>query len=363
MSNKIKLKVAEVRKQTEDAVTLVFDKKPSELPYKAGQFLTLIFTIDGKEVRRAYSMCSSPVLNENVAVTVKKVEKGLVSNYINTKVKAGDEIEILEPMGNFSITPEKFNQRHVVLLGGGSGITPLYAILKTILTQEPQSLVSLIYANKDEENTIFKTKIEQYQAEFADRLKVYFHYDFPATDVVPEKKGGLLSIFKKKNVPQAKHMSREQVNSILTKWHIDPDDFVEFYICGPGALMSIYEKALKEYQIPASKINKEVFNIQQTTNATTSESGVGAEVVVKLNGKEHTFTVEKDTILATALSKNIEIPFSCQSGLCTACMGKCIEGEVEMDNDLGLTESQKSDGFVLTCVGRPKTSRVVIDFN
>lgn len=363
MSDKLKLKVLEVRKQTEDAVTLVFDKKPSELPYKAGQFLTLIFNINGKEVRRAYSMCSSPVLNENVAVTVKKVEKGLVSTYINDVVKAGDEIEILEPMGNFSVTPEKFNQRHIVLLGGGSGITPLYSILKTILTQEPQSFVSLIYANKDEENTIFKSKIDQYKAEFSERLKVYYHYDFDASEAVPEKKGGLLSIFKKKSTPRPTHISREKVNSVLAKWFIDPEDFVEFYICGPGPLMDVYEKALKEFKIPASKINKEVFSIQTNTNASTSESGVGAEVVVKLNGKEHTFTVDKDTILATALSKNIEIPFSCQSGLCTACMGKCIEGEVEMDNDLGLTESQKNEGFVLTCVGRPKTSRVVIDFN
>lgn len=363
MTDIVKLKVKEVNKQTADAVEIVFEKPSFDFTYQSGQFLTLIVDIDGKEVRRAYSLCSSPYTDENPAVAVKRVKDGLMSNYVNENLKPGDEISILPAMGNFKLEANPSASREIVLLGGGSGITPLISILKTVLTQEPNSKVNLIYANRDKNSVIFKEEIEKWANQYPDRLKYASHFDEDSVEQPVKKKGLFNSIFGKKVVNASGYLTIDQYIALFGSIQLNPSKDKEYYICGPSGMMHVADLTLQSVDIPASQIFRESFVADvEVGEKKESEVEGGSTVIAKLGGEEFEFQVTDDTILFTAMDKGIDIPYSCQSGLCTACMGKCVEGEVAMDVDMGLTDAQKAEGYVLTCVGRPKTKKVVIDF-
>lgn len=177
-----KLKVSKVIRETDEAVALSFDipeKLKDKFEYKHGQFLTLKFDVDGKEERRAYSICSSPVVDEGVTVAVKKIANGNVSKHITENVKPGDEIEVLKPMGRFTIDLNPENEKHYYHVGGGSGITPLMSIIKTTLAVEPKSKVSLLYANKDQNSIIFAKEFENLQIKYGDRFRIKYIYSRP----------------------------------------------------------------------------------------------------------------------------------------------------------------------------------------
>ncbi len=357
----LQLKVSEVRKETSEAITIVFDQPASgKLDYKSGQFLTLIVEVNGKEERRAYSLCSSPYTDEHLAVTVKRVDKGLVSNYLNEKVKAGDQIKLLPPMGNFVLEPKADGQRHIVLFGGGSGITPLISILKTTLSQEAASMVTLIYVNRDEDSIIFKARLKELQGQYGDRLRIHHYLD---EDNIQMKKG-LLGLKKKSD---GGFINKEKLSEIMDKLHMDSADKAEYYICGPQGMMEVVETTLKARKISKELIHKESF-VSELNPAFRKDkkSAGGAEkiVTIKMHGDEHKIPVKDGNfILESAMVKGIDLPFSCQSGLCTACMGKCLSGEVNIDGQQALTEGQVEEGFVLTCIGRPMTDDVVIEID
>ena len=349
------LKVREVVQETADAISIVFEQPEPAITYKAGQFFTLIPTIEGKKVRRAYSACTSPYTDPYPAVTVKRVEGGLVSNFLNDQLKAGDTLEVMEPMGNFNLVPQADKKRHIVLLGGGSGITPLMAIAKSVLKEETQSLVSLIYANRSEESIIFKKQLDELQQQYADRLQVIhvleqkpFSWECPTGLLKPELLKELL-----KQLPQ---------------WGTAQ---TEYFMCGPEGMMVNVEETLKELAIPKELVHRESFVAGKTERVEGAADPIAAagddapksrEVTVIMDGEEFKFTVEPDkTILETALDLDIDLPYSCQSGLCTACRGKCLSGKVKLDEDEGLSESELEEGYVLTCVGHPQTDDVVIE--
>ena len=349
------LKIREVVQETADAISIVFEQPEPAITYKAGQFFTLIPTIEGKKVRRAYSACTSPYTDAHPAVTVKRVEGGLVSNFLNDQLKAGDTLEVMEPMGNFNLVPQADKKRHIVLLGGGSGITPLMSIAKSVLKEEPQSQVSLVYANRSEGTIIFKKQLDELQQQYANRLQVIhvleekpFSWECPTGLLKPELLKQLL-----KELPQ---------------WDTAQ---TEFFMCGPEGMMANVEETLKELAIPKDLVHRESFVAGKTERVEGAADPVKAagddapksrEVKVIMDGEEFKFTVEPDkTILETALDLDIDLPYSCQSGLCTACRGKCLSGKVNMDEEEGLSESELEEGYVLLCVGHPATDDVVVE--
>ncbi|WP_305982011.1 ferredoxin--NADP reductase [Roseivirga thermotolerans] len=340
----IQLTVKEVVRETKEAVSIHFEHPAGgPIEYKAGQFFTIIVEVDGKEERRAYSVCSSPFVDEYPAVAVKRVEGGKVSNYLNEKVKAGDTLKVMKPLGNFTTDFSSTNQRNIVLIGGGSGITPLMSLAKSTLSQEPASRVTLLYANRDEENIIFKKQIEELAKE--DQFEVV--HVLENNDSGYGQHEGYLS-----------ESIIEQVKNELK------DESAEYFICGPTPMMDIAVSALSNLGVPQDLIRKESFTSDSKSEATESSSDevIAREVTIIYDGEEYKYTVQpNETILEKGLDEDIDLPFSCQSGLCTACRGKCLSGKVKMDEDEGLSQAELDEGYVLPCVSHPLTDGVVIE--
>ncbi|MGR3811203.1 2Fe-2S iron-sulfur cluster-binding protein [Jiulongibacter sp. NS-SX5] len=346
------LQVKEVIQETEDAITIEFWHPLAEqIKYKAGQFITVIVPADnGKKVRRSYSMSSSPHTDTAVAITVKRVAGGLVSNYLCDNVKKGDFIEVIEPMGNFVIEPDASKERHVVLIGAGSGITPLMSMAKSILKMEPKSKVSLFYGNRTVESIIFWKQLTDMELADRKRLSV-IHVLSQPTDSWAGYRGRI-------NKANIVVMLKEQ------DVHFRSEN-EEFYLCGPAAMMDEMMEIFDVFDVPENQIHKENFNapmLDEEVELPENEGLQTREITVKYDGDDFTFKVEPhQSILEAALELDIDLPYSCQAGMCTACLGKCIDGKVKMDEDDGLTQAEQDEGFVLTCVAHPLTDGVVIE--
>ena len=352
MSKYYNLKVKEVVRETADAVTLHF-KQPlfKKIKYTPGQFLTLILPIEGKSYRRSYSLCTAPNLDSTLGVTIKRVEGGVVSNYVNDHVKAGDKLEIMEPMGNFILEANSQAERHIVLIGGGSGITPLMSILKNTLTLEAKSRVTLLFVNRNESSIIFKTQLDNLKAKHGERFTVKYFLSNPFNE---DWKEGTAHILRPEDI----------------KAHAEADgSFMDaqtlFYVCGPSGLMDMSIETLKEMGVAGENIFRESFVVApEDKNEVPAGEISEQEVSVVLDGQSHNVRVAPDrTILDSALDSGVDMPYSCQSGLCTACRGKLTQGKVSMDVDEALSEQELQDGYILTCQAHPLTGDCVVDMN
>jgi ring-1,2-phenylacetyl-CoA epoxidase subunit PaaE len=348
------LKVDRINRETKDAISIYFENPDSGRPdYKPGQFLTLVVPVGGKELRRSYSLCSTPYADKQMAVTVKRIKDGIVSNHLNDNLKEGDTIKVMEPMGVFTTSFDVNSYRHIVLIGGGSGITPLMSILRSVLLKEPNSFVSLIYANRDEESIIFRDYLEELQNDYGDRLNLVHILDNHSDGW--EGHSGL--------------MTPEKLKTILSELPESDEAFTEYFLCGPTGMMEIVMDTLNNLDIEKQRIHRESFvsksanPLNNVTEEQQSELGrVSRDVTIVLDGEEHQFSVEPEqTILEAGLDLDIDMPFSCQSGLCTACRGKLVSGKVEMDESEGLSEQEIEEGYVLCCVGHPMTEDVKIE--
>lgn len=343
------LKVLEVVNETADAISIVFSQPEVNLEYRSGQFLTLITDIKGKSVRRAYSLSSSPYTDKTLAVTIKRVEGGLMSNFLNDTIKAGDVIQVMEPMGHFTSDFRESNKRHIVMFGGGSGITPLMSHAKSALVKEPSSIVSLIYANRDIESIIFKDAFQDLETKYEGRFRVIHILDNAPLEW--QGPSGLLN-----------HEMLTDLFERIPNWGIGQTTHI---MCGPEGMMNNVETLLAQQNIPTDKIFKESF-VAGTIN---KDKGDAESTEIK----EHTVTIvyddeefqvkvgPKKAILEAALDMEIDLPFSCQSGLCTACRGKCVSGKVKMDEEEGLSKAEIEAGYVLPCVSHPLTDDVKIE--
>ena len=345
------LHVKEIVQETKDAISIVFDHPASgKITYKPGQFLTLIVPVNGKEVRRSYSLCSSPFVDEDLAVTVKRVEKGLMSNWLPDNLKSGSTVKIMEPMGQFTTEYSASNKRHIILFAGGSGITPMMSIIKSILTQEPNSICSLIYCNRDIDSIIFKDALEKLELKDEGRLHVIHVLDNAPMNW--QGYSGLLN-----------HDMLAKLFERIPDWGIANTTYL---MCGPEGMMKNVESLLEMRSIPKEKIFKESF-VQGTIDKddkkeTAPEALKTREVTIRYDGQEFKVMVPPNkAILETALDQGIDLPYSCQSGLCTACRGKALSGKVKLDEEEGLSKSERDEGYVLTCVGHPLTDDVVIE--
>jgi ring-1,2-phenylacetyl-CoA epoxidase subunit PaaE len=349
MSQYIFLQVKEVIRETADAVTVVFTQPTVITSYKPGQFLTLILAVNGEKLRRSYSLSSSPYSDKDWAVSVKKVQGGKMSSYIIDHVKAGDIIETMAPIGNFTYEPSASNSNDIVLIAGGSGITPLFSIIGSALTVEKSSKVYLIYSNRNEDSIMLKAGLEKFKASYPDR----FYY---------------VNVFSKPHKPSegiSGRLDKEKVVKLLENFKSINLNKALFFVCGPQGMMEEIFLALDKLKVPKDNIRKESFTSSiPEGDKHLAPDGSTESIMVGIKYGKQTYQVNvasDQTILEAALDQGIDLPYSCQSGMCTACMGKCKSGKVKMDDPDGLSENEIKQGFVLICVGRPASNDVMIE--
>lgn len=337
------LVVKNIVQETPDAISIVFEQPNTRINYKSGQFLTLILTIDGTEVRRPYSFNSAPGMDADLCVTVKRVKGGLVSNWLPDHLKVGDSIRVLEPMGQFTPEFAAEHKRHLVLLAGGSGITPMLSIMKSILAKEPESSCTLVYGNRNVESIIFKAELEKLKNSHPNRVSIIH-----VLEHAPSGWQGQVGYLTKEILQEA----------------ISSDDLTKTYwMCGPEIFMSNAEKFLMELSVPVEAIFKENFGGNTEKKKTEIPAETKTRIVtIRYEGEELKVQVEPGhSILDSALEQGFDLPFSCQRGACTSCRGKAISGKVDLVNQEGLSQAEIKAGYVLTCVGYPLTDDVVIE--
>ncbi|WP_343328249.1 ferredoxin--NADP reductase [Polaribacter staleyi] len=346
MSTFHKVHIEEVIRETADAVSLLF-KIPGNLKSKfafhAGQYLTLKKTINGKEVRRAYSICSSPTDNY-LKVAIKAVENGTFSTYATSELKSGNFIEISEPEGKFILEPKP--HKNYIAFAAGSGITPIMSMIKDVLENETSSTFTLIYGNKTVADTIFKNELDALKEANPERLNLHYIY------------------------------SREQIEGSLfgridkahTNFYINNSykntNFDAAYLCGPETMINEVSKTLSERGFADENIHFELFTISFDEEAASEIKEGTTEITVLLDDEETTFTMQQtDNILAASLRNDLDAPYSCQGGVCSSCMCKVTEGKAVMVKNSILTDSEIEEGLVLACQAYPTTSKIKIDFD
>ena len=344
--------IASISHETADAITVFFADTEGRIVYKPGQFITIEVEVDGKKERRSYSMCTTHGIDQHPGVCIKRVPGGVVSGFVLANWVVGSQVTLLPPIGNFTFVPDSAKRRHISLVGAGSGITPLMSIAQAILASEPQSHVSLIYGNRSEASIIFKDKIANMAIVHAKRFRFVHVLSQPSANWQ-----GLRG-----------RIDGEVVEDMLTQLSpLETIDQTEFYLCGPQAMMESVQAKLIELGHKKGLIHRESFfstaaDTYEASHADDATFDGPASVKIILDGKEYEITVaEGTTILQAALDKDVDMPYSCQSGLCTACRGKCLEGKVELAEKEGLSDSELEEGYILTCVGHPKSARVVIE--
>jgi 3-ketosteroid 9alpha-monooxygenase subunit B len=337
------LRVDQVVQETSDAVSLQF-AVPAELVerfrYRPGQFLTLRLPWQGEHLLRCYSMSSAPTVDAQLRVTVKRVVEGRGSNWICDHVQVGDVIEVMQPAGVF--VPQSLDGEFL-LFAGGSGITPVFSILRSVLLRG-RGQVRLVYANRDEESIIFREALKDLLEQYADRLDVIHLLD---------------SVQGRPTVSLLKRLSRGYENA-------------QAFICGPGPYMDAAEQALQELKLPAENIHVERFvslpseesrDEEQQAVLTESAEVDQAQISIELDGQHFELQCQGDeTILDAAEKAGIDLPYSCMAGMCASCMCEVTEGEVKLLHNDVLDERDLSRGLTLTCQAVPRTAKVGLKY-
>lgn len=351
------LKVKKVVKETADCVSVTFDI-PEEVKhlfkFKQGQSLTVRRLLNGAEVRRTYSICSSPFDNI-VRVAVKKVDGGIFSTWANEELKAGDALDVMPPVGKFYTELNPLQKKNYVAFVAGSGITPVLSIIKTTLSTEPQSQFTLVYGNKTKNSIIFKEELEALKDKFIDRFRLYH----------------ILS--KEKSDAQINNgrIDADKLDLLFTKL-IDLYSCDEFFLCGPEEMIFCIKDYLEEKKVAASKIHFELFTVPGQKKSTADngkkeipDNGQAAKVGVKLDGIlfEFDLSYQGESILDAALRQGADLPYACKGGVCTTCKARLMQGQVSMDVNWGLEPDEIENGFILTCQSHPTTEKVVVDFD
>lgn len=349
------LKINDIRQETKDCVSLAFEV-PEALQaayaYIPGQYLTLKTAVEGEEVRRSYSICSSPWEGE-LRVAVKKVVGGRFSSLANEVLQVGDTLDVMTPMGNFHAELNAVDTKYYVAFAAGSGITPILSILKTVLKTEPQSHFTLFYGNRATDSILFRETIEGLKNEYLGRLGVHYilSKEFNNSDLFTGR------------------ISAEKGRVFLEKL-IEVEEVDEFFICGPLEMNEEIRDLLLEYGVDRKKIHVELFTTgiaktPQKKAERTSTSGFEAQVQITLDGNTFEFPLlsSGDSILDGALKMGADLPFACKGGVCCTCRAKLLAGQVEMDVNYALEHDEVAAGYILTCQSHPITQRVVVDFD
>ncbi len=338
------LTIQEIRKETEDTITICF-KQPGlrKIKYQAGQYITLILRINGRKYARPYSFSSAPSVDTALEVTVKRVPNGIVSNYINNEFKVGDIVEVLEPMGDFTCETIHSN-KSIFLWGVGSGITPLFSIIKEVLNQLSGKAVHLIYGNKNQEATIFRNQLSLLKQEYSTVFSVTNFYS------------QLDNVIESNSIHKGRISSEFVTNLVVQNENLNESIH---YICGPKGLKDTIQSTLMDLDVNSSSIFVEEFDLFIDPNEL--ENVEDSKVIVFFQKEQSEIFVPKGkSILDVALDYDIEIPYSCQTGNCSSCKAKLKEGQLKM---IGLTKEREDlaqDEFLLCC-SYPLTNSVIIE--
>lgn len=344
--HQIALKLREIIRETDDAKTFVFETLDgSVLHYKAGQFLTFLIDIHGHEVRRSYSMSSAPGVDAYPAITVKRVPNGEISRYWIDVVKKGDIFHVLAPSGRFVLETGDSGARDIVLIGAGSGITPLFSLLKYTLSAETDSQVTLIYASRNAKSTLFWDHITKWQSDFPERLQVIHIHSQPADDW-----NGIRGRINNTRLEQLVGQSIRH----------DRKD-TRFFLCGPFDLMRSAEITLHFMGFQRAQIRKENFVI--TSPPPPPRISKPHRMKLQFRGNNLELLVPAhSTVLDAALAQGIQLPYSCKGGRCSSCAAICTQGQVHMSVNEVLTDRDLADGWILTCSAYVDSDDVVITY-
>jgi len=363
MSEFHKLKVKDVINETEDCVTVLFevsDEDRANFKFTAGQYLTLKASIKGEDIRRAYSICTGQN-EENLGVSVKKVADGKMSTYLNESVRKGDELEVMQPDGKFTLITHVDMQRDHYFFAAGSGITPVMSMIKSMLEDEPKSTAYLLYGSKDESNIIFKNQLDELQSQYEGQLIVSHSLSRP----IKEKSVGLLGILGKKSTSWSGLKGRIDSAKVAQFIQENPpkSDNAEYYICGPGSMIENVKTTLLGNGVDNKNIHQEYFTTSDAAKTEVTQATAGAALTAFLNGQEINLTVEKGkTLLDTLLDAGHEAPYSCTSGACSTCVAKVKKGTVEMEACFALDDDEIEQGYILTCQAHPTSGEVEIEY-
>jgi ring-1,2-phenylacetyl-CoA epoxidase subunit PaaE len=356
MADFYRIKVADIYKETKDTVVISFDI-PEELrdkfKFKQGQHLTLRKEINGEDIRRNYSLCSSPLDNE-WKVAVKTIREGVFSNHAFNELKKGDELQVMPPHGEFYVECEPESSKNYISFAAGSGITPMLSIIKTHLHKEPNSTFKLFYLNRTVKSIIFKEEIEQLKNEFFGRFQVFYFLTKEQRDI-PFLNGR----FDKENL------------AVLTKTFIDIPDTDHAFICGPQDMIFLIRDELQAAGMSKEKIHYELFFTGSSEEENKHIAEIleqrtdGTQVTIIDGGKEFHFIMDDDfdTILDGALAAGADLPFACKGGVCSTCKCKVVVGSVKMKKNYALEDKEVAQNFVLSCQAVPTSEKVVVDFD
>ena len=347
MSQFYPLPVSKIKKETQKSVVITF-AVPKALTtvftFKAGQYISLKHILNGKEVRRAYSICSLPS-SGILKIGIKEIANGRFSVYANRELKEGDVLEVMPPEGKFTFTPNFNKATNYAAFVAGSGITPVLSIVQCALQEEPGSKFLLVYGNRNVSETMFYRDLLKLKEIYPNRF--FIEFIFSREDVENAIFGridtGTVNFFIKNN---------------YNEW-----DFEKYYLCGPEEMIKTVSETLQSNGEEKDKIKFELFTASEKENTIELSNGL-TEISLTVDDATHTFTMpQTKTVLDAALEKDIDAPYSCRGGVCSTCIAKINEGKAVMKKNQILTDEEIEEGYILTCQAHPTTSKLVVDYD
>jgi ring-1,2-phenylacetyl-CoA epoxidase subunit PaaE len=349
------LTVADVKQETRDAIVVTF-AVPQDLEgayrFAPGQYLTLRTIIDAEDVRRSYSICSG-LSDKSLRVAIKRNPGGLLSNWANDTLRPGAALDVMQPMGTFTVPFSAENRKQYVAFAAGSGITPMLSIIKTALEVEPHSRFTLFYGNRASSSVMFKEELAELKDKYIDRFRLVYVLSREPQDI---------DLFHGR-------IDRQRCDQLFGAW-INLDDIDTAFICGPEQMMHDVSEALQARGFPKSSIKAELFassapkrdHAARTRDVRASQD---CEVTVIVDGAHVSFTMDKDkeSVLDAALRNGIDVGYSCKAGVCSTCRCKVVEGKVDMDANYALEDYEVARGVALSCQSFPVTDKLVVNFD
>lgn len=351
------LKIADVRRETEDTVSVAFDV-PEELQetykYEAGQYLTLRANINGEDIRRSYSICSGTNEDE-LRVAIKKVHQGKFSTFANESLKVGDVLNVMTPIGSFTTEFDEKTKKNYVFFAAGSGITPVISLVKSILHECPESNVTLIYGNQGLDTVIFREELENLKNEFMDHFSV-------------------LHVFSREKIGNTLQDGRLDENRILKIYHaiLEGQDVDDIFVCGPEPIIYAVKDAFGKVGYDENKVHFELFTTpgekdknKEKVQHRNQGPRIDANVKVILDGEETLLNLDSDgdSILEAAQKAGADVPFSCKGGVCCTCKAKILQGTAKMEVNYALEDDEVEDGYILTCQSHPTSDELIVSYD
>ena len=343
-----KLSIKELKRETKNSVSIVFDipeKLQNEFNFLPGQYINIQFELDGKPIRRAYSICSSQKSNE-LRIAIKEVKDGTFSVYANHNLEIGDILEVSPPEGKFTLNISDSSKLNYLAIAAGSGITPVLSMIKSVIETEKDSKFILLYGNRSKEDTMFKNELDNLKLQYKDQFDVHYVYSRETEDNAYEGR-----------------VNTDIIEDLL-KNRCGNLHFSNYLLCGPEEMIDLAKNNLLESGVNKDAIKFELFTSSPDTKEPNKNLSGSSQIIILLDEEETTFEMKKDDIILTAaLLKGLDAPYSCQGGICSSCLAKVIDGEVVMDKNNILDEEELKEGLILTCQSHPVSDTVKIDYD